>query len=123
MRPAIEHDVHGPVRRSHLNGTEDVVPMLHDIAKDRVEIDGAIARDHGLRIGCAGSFAEEENDIDRFVRLEPQRRLKNTTGIEAGAHPLGKRGGVCRKCGGIVQRAISAQKFPPVGRPGSLPSC
>src|SRR5207248_8628968 len=64
----------------------------------------------------------EENDIDRFVRLEPQRGLKNATGIEAGAHTLGEWGGFSCKRGWVVQRTISTQELPPIAGPGCLPT-
>ena len=89
-QPAIEHDVHRPVGCGHLDGAEHVVPMLHDIAKDRVQIGRAVARDQGLRVCRGGGFAEEENDLDRFVRPQSQRGPENTAGIEPRAHPLGK---------------------------------
>src|SRR5690348_4220176 len=71
-QPAIEHDVHRPVRCAHPDGAEHVVPMLHDVAKDRVKIGRAIAHDQRLRLRCGGRLAEEENNVDRFVRLKPQ---------------------------------------------------
>ncbi len=45
QQPAIEHDVHRPVRCAHLNGAENVVPMLHHLPKDRVKIGPTVARD------------------------------------------------------------------------------
>ncbi len=65
-QPAIEHDVHRPVRCGHLNGAEHVVPMLHDLAKDRVKIGSAVARDQRLRVGRGGCLAEEENESRPF---------------------------------------------------------
>ncbi len=44
-QPAVEHDVHRPVRCAHLNGAEHVVPMLHDLPKDRVKIGPTVADD------------------------------------------------------------------------------
>ena len=91
-QPAIEHDVHRPVRRFHLDRAEHVVPMLHDLAKDRVEIGRAVARDQGLRVGRRRRLAEEEDDLHRLVRLELDRGLQGAAGIEAGADPLGEGG-------------------------------
>src|SRR5205085_6739471 len=121
-QPAIEHDVHRPVRCTHLNAAEHVVPMLHDLAKDRIKIGLAVARGQSLRFGGGGCLAEEENDVDHLVRLELQRGLKNATGIEAGAYPLGKRCGFSGKRGWVVERAISAQELSPVAGPRYLPS-
>jgi hypothetical protein len=36
-QPAIEHNIHRPVRCAHLNCAEHIVPMLHDLAEDRVK--------------------------------------------------------------------------------------
>ena len=81
-----------------------------------------VPHDQGLRVGRGGCLAEEEDDVDRFVRLKLQRSLKNATGIEAGAYPLGKWWGFCRKRGWVVERTISAQELPPVARPVCLPT-
>ena len=75
-----------------------------------------------MRVGRGGGLAEEENDVDRFVRLELQRGVKNATGIEAGAHPLGERRGFWRERGWVVQRTISTQELPPVAGPACLPT-
>ena len=69
-QPAIEHDVHRPVRCAHPHGAEHVVPMLHDVAKDLVEIGLSVIRNQRLCVGCSGCLAKEENDVDRFVRLQ-----------------------------------------------------
>ena len=66
-QPAIEHDVHRPVRRAHPGGAQDIVPMLHDVAKDRLKIGPAVTDDQRLRVSCSGCLAEKENNLDRFV--------------------------------------------------------
>ncbi len=43
-QPAVQQDVHRPIRRLHLHRAEDVVPVLGHRAQDRVEIGAAVAR-------------------------------------------------------------------------------
>ena len=56
-KPAVEHDVHGSVRRLHDDRTKDFVPLPFDVRLDRVEIGCAIARDEATRRFLAFSFA------------------------------------------------------------------
>ena len=63
-KPAVEHDVHGPVRRLHDDRTKDFVPLAFDVRLDRVEIGCAIAGDEAPRRFLAFSFAQQENDLD-----------------------------------------------------------
>ena len=86
--PAIQHDVHGTVRRFHLNRAEHIVPKPDDLAQDRIEIGRPVASDQGLRIGRCRRLAEEENDFHCAAHLELERGLQSAAGIEAGTNPL-----------------------------------
>ena len=68
--PAIEQQVHGTVRRLHLDGAEHRVPVVVDAAQHLVEVGRAVALEQGLRAGDVGGIAQEEYDIRRRVRLE-----------------------------------------------------
>ena len=120
-QPAIQHEVHRPVRRSHLHRAQHIVPVVHDAAQDRIEIGGPVASDQGLRIGRGRRLAEEEDELHRLPRLELDRRLQGAAGVEAGAHPLRERR-VPGQRGGMVERAVTPQKLSPVAGPCDLPS-
>ena len=90
-QPAIEQDVHGTIGCLHLHRTEDILPVLGHRAEDLVEVGAAVAQNQGERLCSRRRLTEEEDDLDRAVRLERERSLQGAAGIETGTGPVGER--------------------------------
>ena len=56
-QPAVEEDIHRPVRRLDLHGPGDVVPLLGHRGEDRVEVGLAVLCDKRLRLGARSPTA------------------------------------------------------------------
>src|SRR5579862_4167534 len=69
-KPAVDEDVHGPIRRLDLNRAEDVVPIPRHGRQHSVEVGGSVARNEGLRFYLRACLAETENDLRRGFRLK-----------------------------------------------------
>ena len=105
QQPAVQHDVHRPVGRLHLDRAEDSVPVLGDLGQHRVEIVRAVVRDQRPRVRVARGFAEEADDLDAAIRRQHERCSQRAAGIEAGADGVGE-----RRCGRQAPRGLPASR-------------
>ena len=119
--PAIEDDIQGPVRRSHLHRTEKVFPMLDDLSQDRVEIGGAVTGEEQPRGRRVAGFAKKEYHFRGLSWLQLHRRLQCATRIEAGAGAAGQRHPCGQGCGHF-ESAVAAEEFSTIRSPLRLPS-
>ena len=118
-QPAVEHDVHRPVRRLDDDRAEDFVPLAFDVRFDRVEIGGAIAGDEAPRRFLVFSFAQQENDFDCVAGRQFDRGAQSRARIEARPDCPGERRGAGER-GGFGERAVSTDEFAPIAGPAGL---
>ena len=115
-QPAVQHDVHRPIGRLHLDRAEDIVPVPADLGQNGVEIGRAIARDQAPRVFRARGLAEKEDDLDGAVRWKLDGGPQRAAGIKPGPDGVGER----RRAGerrGARERAVAADELPPVAGP------
>ncbi len=100
QQPAVQHDVHRPVRGLHLDRAKGIVPVTADRGQHGVEIFGAVSRNQRPCIPRARGLAEEKDDLDAarpaairsFVRSAAQGSRPAPTALESGS-PLAE----CRR--------------------------
>src|SRR5664280_2957161 len=56
--PAVEHDVHRPVRRFDLDCADDLIPKSTDLGEHSVQVRLTVARDQRLRLRLVLGVAE-----------------------------------------------------------------
>ncbi|MCY1390258.1 hypothetical protein D9M71_50740 [compost metagenome] len=120
-QPAIEQDVHRPVRRAHLHRAEQLVPMPGHGGEHFVEVSGAIAAEHCPGIVDRTGLAEEGHDLDGLADAQLDDALQGRAGIEPGATGSGQR----RHADQRQRRgrsAMPAEELAAVGGPGALPA-
>ena len=120
-QPAVQHDVHRPVRRPDLHGLQERLPMYGYIGENRIEIGGAVAGDQ-----CAGplgrsGLAEEGDDLDAFTSLQLDYALQRSTRIKPRADLCAERQ-FPRKRRGPCGTAVASEEFHAVGGPCGLPA-
>ena len=122
QQPAVQHDVHRPVRRLHLHRAERIVPVTarprQARRRDRL---CAIARDQRSRLRGARRLAEEEHDLDDCRSAAASIAVCSAA---QGSRPAPTVSGQWRCAAGKrrwdCQRAVAAEEFAPVAGPVGL---
>ena len=119
QQPAVEQQVHRRVRRCHLHCAQYPVPQFLDFAQRRTNVDCTVAFDERSGIVSVGTFAEQEQHLGTFSRIELHRRLQGGTGIQprAGA-PRQYLPALKRR--GVIEARVAAQELEPVAGPRRL---
>ena len=118
-KPAVQHNVHRPIRRLHPDRTEDILPIPADIGQNGVKIGRAIARDQAPCLFRARSLAQKEHDFDGAVRWKPDGGAERGAGIKPCPNGVGERRRPGERCG-VRERTVAANELPPVTRPVRL---
>ena len=120
QQPAVQHDIHRTIRRLHLDGAEDTVPVAADLRQHLVEISLAVPRDKRAGILRACCFAEEEDDLDAGIWRQHDRIFAARRTDRDRRLPLlesWRRAG--ERCW-TFQCAIAADELSPITRPVGL---
>ena len=118
-KPAIEEKVDRTIGCLYLHCPEGVAPECSDRKEDRVEVDGAEARDQRLRFLFRCCVAAEDDDLCLLVRPEVNPSLHGTTWIKAGTDPI-RQWRITGEGSRTIECAIAAHKFLPVSGPAHL---
>ena len=118
--PAVEHQVHRPIRRANLEGGERVLPLLAHLGERGVQVLGPITQDQAARLFGVGRLPEQEDELEGLPGFQPNAHLQSGAGVEAGPAALRERD-ARRQTGGSVETPIAPQELGAIGRPCRLP--
>src|SRR3990172_6541557 len=118
-QPAVEHNVHSPIRCGHLNLAKNVIPVLHDRAQGPIKVSPAVERDQCSRFFRGRSRAEEKDDLGTAPRTQLHHRLQGTARVEAGADLSRESFPSFERCR-MVECAVAAKKLRPITCPCGL---
>ena len=118
-QPPVQHQVHGAVRRLHLDGAERVVPLGRDVLQGERDIRGAMADHERARSLQGVALAEQEDDLVPAAGGQLDHHLERRARVEPGADPPGRRGPALQHRG-MVERAVAADELRAIGRPRGL---
>src|SRR3990172_12720091 len=118
-QPAVEHNVHSPIRCGHLNRAKNVIPVLHNRAQGFIEGSPAVARDQSPRLLRGRRLAEEKDNLSTTARAQFHRRLQGSAWVEAGADFPREPISAFERCR-MVECAVAAKKLRPITCPCGL---
>src|SRR6476619_3548685 len=110
-KPAVQHDVHRPIRRLYTDRAEHIRPIPTDSGQYGLKIGCTISRDQAPRVLRARSLAQTEHDFDGAVRWQLDGGAQRSAGIKPCSSGVGESRRAGERCG-ARKCSVAANELP-----------
>ena len=118
-QPAVEQNVHRPIRCGHQNRTKNDIPLLRYRPQCPIEVSPPVARNQNPLLFRGRRLTEEKDNLSTAARTQLNRGLQGSARIEAGADLPGESVPSFERCR-MVEGAVATKKLRPITRPRGL---
>ncbi|OAG75119.1 hypothetical protein Amal_03705 [Acetobacter malorum] len=83
QKPAIEHDIHAPVRGFDLNGMADSIPSFGNGLQNGIKVSRAISQNEPSCLGCIRRFTKQKDNFNATIGRQCNQGLQNAAGVQS----------------------------------------